>query len=325
MRGWEAMTYNRWSTLHIPPPQRVEFWHEAMHRAHMGATPHIPQPDQFEGTLISRGVGSIVLNRIQMEAGNYVERLGSDMDRSGPPSLLVHLYLQGSALVSLQGPAGTRGLQMPPGQPFLLDERHSYRLTHGGPAEMLVLAVPLALLDMRREAIQSLLACRLVPSASLQLLTQQMHLLGQWTHELPLAEATLLSDLVTSTMRAVVHAGSRVSEATERTQGFLLQRVRQLIARQYPDPRLGPAEVAHGLGMPVRTLQSHLARAGTSLSAELMAYRLERAHAMLCGAGANKIAIMDVSRRCGFSSPAHFSRRFRERFGGSPMRMLRKK
>lgn len=319
------MTYNRWSTRHIPPPQRVDFWHEAMHRAHMGATPHIPQPEQFEGTLVSHGIGSIVINRVQTEAGNYVERLSADMGRAGPPSLLMHLYLQGSALVSLQGPGGSCGVQIPSGQPFLLDERQSYRLTHGGPAEMLVLAVPLALLDVRLEAIQSLLACRLAPSASLQLLTQQMHVLGQWLYELPLTEETLLSDLVTSTMRAVVHAGSRVSEVTERTQGFLLQRVRQVIARQYPDPRLGPAEVAQGLGMPVRTLQAHLAREGTSLSAELMAYRLDRAHAMLCGAGANKIAIMDVSRRCGFSSPAHFSRRFRERFGGSPMRMLRRK
>lgn len=319
------MTYNRWSTLHIPPPQRASFWRDAMHRAHAGATPHVSQPERFDATLVSRGVGAIVLNRIQSSMGYGMERLSADMERPGPPSLLVVLCLKGSALVSLQGPAAARGQQIPPGQLFALDERQAYRLILGGPCELLILAVPLALLDLRQDVLQQQLACPLSASASLQLLEHQMQLLGQWSHELPTAEASQLSDLVTATLRAVLQSGSPASTEPSRPQGFLLQRVRQLIARQYSDPQLGPTEVAQGLGMPVRTLQAHLAREGTSLSAELMAYRLDRAHAMLRSAGTSigKLAVMDVSRRCGFSSPAHFSRRFRERFGGSPVRMLR--
>ncbi len=317
------MKYNRWSTLHIPAAQRAEFWHEATHRAHSGATPHIPRPDQFEATLVSRGVGSIVLNRVQANVGHRVDRLPADMQRAGPASLLMHMCTRGGATVSMQGLGGRRGQEIAPGQPFLLDDQRPYRLTHTGAVELLILAVPLALLDTHEDVLQSMLACRLPPSASLKLLTQQMQLLDQWEQDLPQTEALLLSDLITSTMRSVLQVSNKPPVEKDRPPGFLLQRVRQLIARQYPDPQLGPAEVANGLGIPVRTLQSHLAREGTSLSAELMDYRLDRAHAMLRSAGAAKLAVMDISRRCGFSSPAHFSRRFRERFGGSPVQLLR--
>lgn len=320
------MNFDRWSTHHIPARQRVEFWRGIAREALIPVTPHIPQPEAFQATLTTRSVGALVLNRVQVQTAHDVERLRADIERSGPPSLIVDLYLTGHAQVSLPGPTdAVRELLAHAGQPFLLDDRRTYRLAHDGPVSMLALVVPLALLDVNDDVLASLTARRLPPSASLQLLAQQMRLLAGWPHALPVAEAARLSDLVAGTLQAVVQTVDNVpGMAATREHGLITRRVRKLIARQYPDPALGPIEAAHQLGISVRTLQAHLAQEGTNFSTELMVYRLERAHALLHGGNLSTTTVMGVAERCGFSSPSHFSRRFSMHYGGPPSDLIGK-
>ncbi|MDR0203130.1 MAG: AraC family transcriptional regulator [Delftia acidovorans] len=343
------MTYNRWSTVHIAPPLRAQFWSDASREAQMPHTPLVAQPERFEAVLTSRGVGAVVLNRIQMAAEHGMERLHADGQRAGPPCLLCMLYAQGGAQVfALDAPdvpdapgvpgvpdasasseepgmavAGS-GLLAQPGQLFLLDERRGYRIWQKEAVDLVVLAVPLALIDSRGSLAPPLLARSLPDCASLQLLVQQMQLLAAWQDPLPEAESARLSDLVINTVKTVLQAGADMAMARPGApMNVLLRRVRQLIARQYPDPALGPERVASRLGLSVRSLQSQLSREGTSLSAELMAYRLERAHALLRGTEPGTLGIAEISQHCGFNSPAHFSRRFRARYGSTPLGLLR--
>lgn len=337
------MTYNRWSTVHIAPLSRAQFWSDASREAQMPHTPLVAQPERFEAVLTSRGVGAVVLNRIQMAADHGMQRLQADGPRAGPPCLLCVLYAKGGAQVfapdepdvpdvpdasvSSEEPgmavAGS-GLQAQPGQLFLLDERRGYRIWQKEAVDLVVLAVPLALIDSRGGLASQLLARSLPDCASLQLLVQQMQLLAAWQDPLPEAESARLSDLVINTVKTVLQAGAdRAMARPGAPTHVLLRRVRQLIARQYPDPALGPERVASRLGLSVRSLQSQLSREGTSLSAELMAYRLERAHALLRGTEPGTLGIAEISQHCGFNSPAHFSRRFRARYGSTPLGLLR--
>lgn len=322
------MTYNRWSTAHIAHPLREQFWRDALHEAQMPLTPQLVQPEYFEAVLASRGVGALVLNRILADTGHGMERLRADTEHAGMPGLLVLLYLRGEARVIMPCGPGTvvaeRELQVRPGQLVVLDERQGCRIWQQGPVDLLVLAVPRALIDAHGDAAQHLLAGPLPDCASLRLLMQQMQLLDAWEGPLPETEAAMLSDLVVGTLKTVLQAGSDVARARHNlSMCLLLRRVRQLIARQYQDPQLGPQRVAQRLGVSVRTLQARLAREGTSLSAEIMAYRLERARHLLRGATSERLGIKEVSQRCGFSSPAHFSRRFRARYGSTPAGLLR--
>ncbi|WP_183020922.1 AraC family transcriptional regulator [Delftia sp. UME58] len=337
------MTYNRWSTVHIAPLSRAQFWSDASREAQMPHTPLVAQPERFEAVLTSRGVGAVVLNRIQMAAEHGMERLHAHGQRAGPPCLLCMLYAKGGAQVfapdlpdltdvpdasaSPEEPgmaAAGSGLQAQPGQPFLLDERRGYRIWQKEAVDLVVLAVPLALIDSRGGLAPQLLARSLPDCASLQLLVQQMQLLAAWQNPLPDAESARLSDLVINTLKTVLQAGADMAMARPGApMHVLLRRVRQLIARQYPDPALGPERVASSLGLSVRSLQAQLSREGTSLSAELMAYRLERAHALLRGTQPGTLGIAEISQHCGFNSPAHFSRRFRARYGSTPLGLLR--
>lgn len=325
------MTYNRWSTMHIAPVLREQFWSNASCEAQMPHTPMVAQPQRFEAVLTSLGVGAVALNRIQMAAGHGMERLRADCQPPGAACLLCLLYLQGGAQVfALDAPdasdAGIAGseLQAQPGQLFLLDERRGYRIWQEEAVDLMVLAVPLTLIDSRGGIATQLLARRLPDCASLQLLVQQMQLIHAWQDPLPEAESTRLSDLLINTVKTVLQAVAEMSgDRPGAPMHVLLRRVRQLIARQYPDPALGPERVASRLGLSVRSLQSQLSREGTSLSAELMAYRLERAYALLRAAKPGTLGVTQISQYCGFNSPAHFSRRFRARYGSTPLGLLR--
>ncbi|MBS0343883.1 MAG: AraC family transcriptional regulator [Proteobacteria bacterium] len=308
--------YNRWSTSHIAARHRAEFWRAASQEARTPITPHIPRVESFDAVLTSRGLDSLALNHVQvLNTGHDVESTDRDLVRSEVPCVFVDLYLSGRAMVTQQGDQ----LVATPGEPFLIDGRGTYRLNHADPVNMLALAVPYAALGIHASAVDRLVARQLPRRASLQLLVAQMQTLNLWPHALEADESCRISDLLVGTLQALLLPDSAdVSTSARMRRGFLRRRVQQIIVQQYADATLSPAAVAHQMGVSVRTLHAHLAQDGTSFGAELMDYRLQRAYAMLCGARQSMSTIMDVSARCGFSSPAHFSRRFRERYGTSP-------
>jgi len=319
------MSYDRWSTQHIPPRHRGEFWRDAGRQAQTPVTPVIGVPEAFEATLTTRSLGAVVINRVQVQSAHDVQRLREDLARGGQPSLIVDLYLAGRAQVSLSGRGQAHAAFIAaPGVPFLLNADCEYRLAHLGPIDMLALVVPQALMEQRGGPARALAAGPLPGRASLQLLAHQMRLLGQWTEDLPAAEARRLADLMAGTLDAVLSPAvdaDGLSAARERH--FLSGRVRQLIALHYHDPALSPSLIAARMGISARTLHAHMALHGTSFGAELMGYRLERAHALLRGARMGATTVMEVAVRCGFVSAAHFSRRFRARYGVSPAGVLR--
>ena len=314
------MTYNRWSTMHIEPRHRAEFWRDASQKARTPITPHIGSLGDFKATLTMRGLGDLALNHVQVQTPHDVESTPSDLARLEQPFLFVDLYLSGTVAVSQLG----RCMQGDPGQPFLIDGRREYRLNHSQSVSVLVLAVPFAALNRHEGAIAPLIARHQARSLPLQLLANQMHTLGAWPHEFESVESERLSDLLVGTLRAaLLGVATDESSTVRQEQSFLRRRVQQIIKQMYADATLNPVFVSERLGISVRTLHARLARDGTSFGAELMVHRLERAYGLLRGARRKDVAINEISARCGFISAAHFSRRFRDRFGVAPSAVMR--
>jgi AraC-like DNA-binding protein len=98
----------------------------------------------------------------------------------------------------------------------------------------------------------------------------------------------------------------------------LLERAREVVRDYAHDPNLTPATAAAALGISKRYLHVIFANAGTSFGRELIAARLERAHAMLSDPGLRSVSIGEIGFRCGFLDQGHFCKRFRARFEMSP-------
>lgn len=74
--------------------------------------------------------------------------------------------------------------------------------------------------------------------------------------------------------------------------------------------------IAGALHLSARQVQRILGAHGTSYQDELLSARLDHAARLL--RRDNGLPVIDVATRSGFSSPSHFSRSFRDRFGMAP-------
>lgn len=92
-------------------------------------------------------------------------------------------------------------------------------------------------------------------------------------------------------------------------------RLRRAVEWMEQHPEARPDEVARAQGISRRGLDGLFAETGLTISAILWETRLSLARALLAD---SKLRVLDVAMRCGFQTEAHFSRRFRARFGVTP-------
>ncbi|MFF0817335.1 helix-turn-helix domain-containing protein [Rhodococcus sp. NPDC003318] len=98
----------------------------------------------------------------------------------------------------------------------------------------------------------------------------------------------------------------------------LMARIRTHVRQHLTDPTLSPESIAATHGISTRRLYELCAAADVRLEQWIIDERLHRARDQLARPRSRQIAIATVARRCGFTSHAHFSRRFRALFGVTP-------
>ncbi|CAB3751920.1 AraC family transcriptional regulator [Paraburkholderia humisilvae] len=101
-----------------------------------------------------------------------------------------------------------------------------------------------------------------------------------------------------------------------RSSAVTALRAKQVIARSLGDPELCIARIAAELNMSPRSLARALQADGLSAMRYAWSLRLEHAARLLPGATQGEIKT--IAHQCGFASPAHFSRAFKERYGMTP-------
>ncbi|MCX8254062.1 MAG: helix-turn-helix domain-containing protein [Beijerinckiaceae bacterium] len=98
----------------------------------------------------------------------------------------------------------------------------------------------------------------------------------------------------------------------------ILYRAQAYIAEHLGVSGLGISEVASQVGISVRRLHQIAADEGISLVDWMWERRLERARSMLIDPAHITTSVGSIAYQCGFVDQAHFSRRFRQRFGLAP-------
>jgi AraC-like DNA-binding protein len=293
-----------WSTHHIAPAQRAEFWRGAVCEAFLAMTPNLADCDDFRARLTHTGIERLGFNRVLAPA-HGVTRTSLDLSRAGPDYLFVNLNRSGRGRVRQQG----RDHIAPPGELMLIDSALPYRIDLLDGGELLSLAVPRPLLSRRVPAVGDCVARPLAATPASRLLRAQLLTLAEFDDPLDAGQESVVSDVL------VALAASALSPAApESAPTGLARRVRHLILLHLAEPEFGPAEAAHEAGVSLRSVHACLAREGTTFKTLQLACRLDRARASLAGAGPG-VRVADVAADCGFRSAAHFSRRFRARFG----------
>jgi AraC family transcriptional regulator, positive regulator of tynA and feaB len=101
-------------------------------------------------------------------------------------------------------------------------------------------------------------------------------------------------------------------------ENTLRYRAEEFIRRHNQHADLTPKKLASALNVSLRSLQSAFHAVGTTPSEYIWEYRLRNSEQDLTNSMKSSLNISEIALRNGFSDSAHFSRRFKERFGMAP-------
>jgi AraC family transcriptional regulator, positive regulator of tynA and feaB len=97
-----------------------------------------------------------------------------------------------------------------------------------------------------------------------------------------------------------------------------VQRAKAHVEANLGDPSLAPPGLAAAVGVSLRRLQELFHARGRHISDYIWERRLETAARRLADPACAHLPIGQVAYGCGFTSQAHFARRFRDRYGLTP-------
>ncbi|SDN80310.1 AraC-type DNA-binding protein [Methylobacterium phyllostachyos] len=199
------------------------------------------------------------------------------------------------------------------------DTNTPWTIEHAGYSEVLAIQIP-------RERLESMLGATrrfagltvegTLPTAILarSYLCNLARLAGQLTPQVADRLVGVGLDLVIASV-----AERMALETPKALQGTLIvQRAKAHVAAHLGDADLDPAQLAAAVAVSLRHLQALFRAEGLNVAAWIWQRRLEAAAQRLSDPACLALQIGEIAYRCGFADQAHFSRRFRDRYGASP-------
>jgi AraC-like DNA-binding protein len=270
--------------------------------------------DENNSRIVSAMLGSCRLTRLEADRhivfGEHVMAGPDD-----PDAIKLIVQTEGSALLA-QG-----GLQAPVSQNALVlyDPRRPYMLTNNTPVRQLLLQLPRHALS--HAAVERLSTpftahatqdgmCRIL----LSLMDSTMHEIDHLDQARRFSVGQTMVDLV----RSMVGGDAQPARSICNPLDLLLERIKDFIARNLVRPDLTVSMIARRMGCSVRYVYRAFEVECRTPSDYIWDLRLQRAAAQLREAGGYAGEISEIAFALGFSSSAHFSRAFRNRYGASP-------
>ncbi len=201
---------------------------------------------------------------------------------------------------------------------IVYDPTQPYRLVNKTPVRLLMLQLP-------RERFTQVVLHRLKAPLLLRqngpasILLALMHsTMAEADGTGPATRATVGSAMI-ELVRGLVEAGlASEPETPVPSLDLLLERIKNFIARNLSRPDLSVAVIARRMGCSPRYVFRAFEQQDVTPAGYLWGLRLEKAREQLQSGGEKTRSISDIAFSLGFSSTAHFSRAFRDRYAMTP-------
>jgi AraC-like DNA-binding protein len=112
--------------------------------------------------------------------------------------------------------------------------------------------------------------------------------------------------------------GDSIGSLVSGRSDILILQAKSMIARHLGDSRLNLDQIATELRISANYLARLFRMDGTTVMRYVLEKRLDRAHSLVKQVGQHRMQIQEIAYMCGFESPSHFSRMFKQHFGISP-------
>jgi AraC family transcriptional regulator, positive regulator of tynA and feaB len=303
------------STSGIASRKKFDVWRDVSYERLVPSEARKIGDSVFEGSLEAADIGGLLITRSTFGTLRTEFTPGSIRRHSKQHTLSVTLRLSGSAATAQHD----RALIQKVGDMVVVDRAQPAVLEYPVPTQSLLIEVPRARLEgalgsARNYTVLAFGADR--PSTALvnTFFTELVR-----THEelLPATAARMASIGVDLIVASIADGLARdVPKSLHGT--VIVQRAKAYVEANLGDPALDPPQIAAALGISLRWLQELFQERGQHVADWIWQRRLETAALRLTDPGRAHMAVGTIAYGCGFVSQAHFSRRFRARFGMTP-------
>lgn len=302
------------NTKDLHPRHRIDGWRAAISDTFVPNAVEDHDPHAFSACYEAVDVGSLSLSHFRGTEQSFVRPPDLIHDRDADFYVAV---IQTAGALSLDHNGQTGG-------PFegsisLVDVTKPYRVHFGGELGIVDVFIPRADLDRAMGSTRGAVGLSIGSDQASAVLIREffsgmMRSGDAFAPAVAARMATVGVDLLAAGF------AERLGRDPPKNEGAaaIVYRAKSVIDRRLRDPDLDTAAVARALRLSPRRLQEVFRMEGLSVDAWIWDRRLTAAHRLLSDPACGALAIATVAYRCGFTSQAHFARRFRQRFGQSP-------
>ncbi|MDA7418331.1 helix-turn-helix domain-containing protein [Xenophilus arseniciresistens] len=307
-------------TRTLPERDRIEAWEQAL--SSVGGPIHVdPIPgEDFSGELSSIRRGSFFFYDLRY-SGMRLWRRPVDVAKMNQELFALSLTLPSCSLhVERDG----RALTLQGGQAYLFNHAATYRTQPPSAYKTRTIAFPGRLLRQRVRDLRHFYALTecIGSSGGLGLIHTFAKHLAQGAADWSADEVCTLSDQFLDLLALFLGSGSAAASPCESSESAMRaghrQRALQHIRAQAADPDLSPARVAQACGISMGYLHEVFRGFDMGVEQTIFEERLELARRLLSDPRRRRVPIQALAYEAGFNDPAHFSRRFKRRFGVTP-------
>jgi AraC-like DNA-binding protein len=295
----------------VPVAERAERWRHVIGQTLIPLEP-IDVPDQ----LVASEVGALQMGELSTSTPGGARRTTAHIRRSDPDRCKIDVLAEGRGVIEQEG----REAALAPGDFTLVDLSSPARWSMG-PARIVTLTFPPAMLPLRRDDLGRLTGVRvrgdrgtgaLVSSLARHLMEQVDHLSGADGARL----GTAVLDLLAAGLATRLDRADDVSP--DGRQRVLLLRIRAFIEEWLGDPELSPRSIAAAHYISIRYLHKLFEPEQITVADWIRRRRLERCRRDLLDAAHRTTPVNAIGTRWGFRDAAHFNRVFRAAYGAPP-------
>lgn len=303
-----------YSTDDEPPRKRFQLWQEVVTTQVAAANHYVDDDRTFHAKIETAKVDTIDFLRLTNSAGRSTCSASHIKRRLDTGKVFVSVQLEGESCCSQDD----RSSRRQPGEFIIIDNRPSEIVTRRD-NQALIIAVPRDRIEKVLGSTRRYTALTIGRDlASTSLATTFVKNLIDVSHRLS-ADAAVRMATIGIELIIASFAERLALHVPQSLQGtVIVQRAKAQVEAKFHDPSFDPPQLAAALGISLRRLQQLFHEQNVSISNWIWRQRLEAAARRLADPGHTHLSIGEIAYSCGFSSQAHFTRRFKEHHGITP-------
>ena len=316
MQDFLLPTGHIYSTEDVKEREQFEYWNDVVCDEFVQLDCSSDQRGAFKGWLRGDKVENIRISEVASDP-QRVMRSKRQIAKFCESEFLLSLQLEEVGVVNQDG----RIAELHPGDFALYDSTRPYQLHFYKPFRQIVLQIPYDSLAERFIKPENITARKVSAQTGVGALTSQfIQSVAARMDALSPQDRRIITEHVIELVALAMGSMSSLRELNGQSiaRTAMLERIKQYIEINLRNPQLSPALIAAHHRISERYQRMLFASTGTTLTRYILDRRLELCKEALLNSGFTGYNVTQLAFSYGFSDAAHFSRKFKERYGVSP-------